>query len=126
MDTTERVDLLFKTITKSDGSPYSYRKVAELAGSTVTSTSIWKMRTGKIKNPSQRLLQALSQAFEVAVSYFFDENVSPADIDKYRAQYRSEKMVEQIALRSAELDDEGKEAILDMIKFVRKVQGTDQ
>ena len=122
MDITKRIDTLFKTITKLDGSQYSYREVEELAGRAVTSTSIWKARIGKTKSPSQRLLQALSQAFQVPVSYFLDDDVSPADIDNYRAQYSSEKMVEQIALRSAELDDEGKKAILGMINFVRKAQ----
>lgn len=122
MDIANRIDLLFKTITKSDGSQYSYREVEELAGRAVTSTSIWKARTGKTNKPSQRLLQALSQAFQVPVSCFLDENVSSADIANYRAQYHSEKMVEQIALRSADLGDEGKEAILNMINFVRKAQ----
>ena len=71
------------------------------------------------------MLQALGQAFEVPGDYF-DEEASPEDIDKYRAQYRSEKMVEQIALRSAELDDEGKMAILDMINFVRNAHGVNR
>jgi transcriptional regulator with XRE-family HTH domain len=100
--------------------------VENLAGKVVSSTSLWKVRTGKTKNPSQRLLQALSQAFQVPVSFFFDENVSPESIKSYQAQFQSEKMVEQIALRSAELDDEGKQAILDMINVVRKAQKADQ
>ncbi|MBN1317202.1 MAG: hypothetical protein JXA42_17090 [Anaerolineales bacterium] len=125
MDIAERVDLLFKTITKKDSSSYSYRDIEGMAENAITSTSIWKVRTGKIKNPSQRVLQALSMAFEVPISYFFDENVTPEDIDQYRAQYRSEKMVEQIALRSAELNDAGKKAILEMIDFVRNAHKAD-
>lgn len=126
MRINKRIDLLFQTITKPDGSQYSYRDVENLAGKVVSSTSLWKVRTGKTKNPSQRLLQALSQAFQVPVSFFFDENVSPESIKSYQAQFQSEKMVEQIALRSAELDDEGKQAILDMINVVRKAQKADQ
>ncbi|HID65163.1 MAG TPA: XRE family transcriptional regulator [Anaerolineae bacterium] len=124
MDIAERTDLLFRTITKN-GKEYSYREVENLAGGAVSSTTIWKVRTGKIRNPSQKTIRALSTAFQVPVAFFFDENVTQEDIPRYRQQYRSEKMVEQITLRSYDLDDEGKQAVLDMINWVRKAQGLD-
>lgn len=122
MDVAEKIDLLFKTVTKPDCKEYSYREVEELADGAVSSTSIWKARLGKIRNPSQRLIGALSKAFGVPVNYFFDEGVTEMDVPRYRKQYQSERMVEQIALRASELDEEGKQAILDMINLVRKAQ----
>jgi transcriptional regulator with XRE-family HTH domain len=122
-DIAERLDLLFRTVTKEGGKEYSYREIEELAGGAITSTSIWKIRTGRTRNPSLKTLQALSAAFEVPVAYFFIEEVTEDDIPAYLQQYRDEKMVEQIALRARDLDDNGKQAILDMINYVRRVQG---
>ena len=122
-DIAERLDLLFRTVTKEGGKEYSYREIEELAGGAITSTSIWKLRTGRTRNPSLKTLQALSAAFEVPVAYFFTEEVTEDDIPAYLQQYRDEKMVEQIALRAKDLDDNGKQAILDMINYVRRVQG---
>jgi transcriptional regulator with XRE-family HTH domain len=122
-DIAERLDLLFRTVTKEGGKEYSYREIEELAGGAITSTSIWKLRTGRTRNPSLKTLQALSAAFGVPVAYFFIEEVTEDGIPAYLQQYREEKMVAQIALRARDLDDNGKQAILDMINYVRRVQG---
>lgn len=122
----EKIDLLFKTITRPDGKEYSYRDIEELSGDAISGTAIWKVRTGQTKNPTPKLLQALSQAFEVPLAYFSQESVSPEDVPAFQAQYQSDQMVEQIALRASKLDDEGKQAILDMIDLVSKYQKTDE
>ncbi len=120
MNISKRLDLLFKTITKPDGQEFSYRDIEELTGNAVSSTAIWKLRTGKTQNPKQSTLQALSEAFQVPISYFFAETVTSEDIPAYREQYHSDMLVEQIALRSQDLDNEGKRTILDMINYVRR------
>jgi len=125
VDIAKRLDLLFRTVTKKGGKEHSYREIEELAGGATSSTTIWKLRTGRTRNPSLKTLQALGTAFQVPVAFFFDEDVAPEDVSKYRHQYRSEQMVEQIALRSYDLDDEGKQAVLNMINWVRKAQGLD-
>ena len=125
MDIAKRLDLLFRTVTKKGGKEHSYREIEKLAGGATSSTTIWKLRTGRTRNPSLKTLQALGTAFQVPVAFFFDEDVTPEDVLKYRHQYRSEQMVDQIALRSYDLDDEGKQAVLDMITWVRKAQGLD-
>lgn len=122
MDIAERLDLLFKTVTKSDGQEYSYREIEELTGDAISSTAIWKLRAGKTQNPRRSTLEALSRAFQVPVSFFLDESVSSEDIPGYRRQYRDQELLEQIALRSQHLDEEGKQAILDMIDYVVKAQ----
>ena len=123
MDITERTDWLFKTIKKPNGQEHSYGNIERMANGIVTRTSIWKVRTGRTRNPGQKMLQALSTAFQVPVNYFFDPNVTPEDIPAYREQHRSEQMIEQIALRATDLDDEGKQAVLDMIAIVQKARG---
>jgi transcriptional regulator with XRE-family HTH domain len=125
VDIAKRLDLLFRTVTKKGGKEHSYREIEELAGGATSSTTIWKLRTGRTQNPSLKTLQALGTAFQVPVAFFFDEDLTPEDVPRYRHQYRSEQMVEQIALRSYDLDDEGKQAVLNMINWVRKAQGLD-
>ena len=119
MNTAAKIDLLFTTITKPDGKEYSYQDIATLAGNAVSRTSIWKARAGKIENPSQKLLGALSQAFGVPVQYFFAEAITEEDVPRYQKQHHNEQLVDQIALRAGDLNEEGKEAILQMIGFVR-------
>jgi len=119
MKTADKIDLLFTTITKPDGSSYSYQDIATMGGDVVSRTSIWKARTGKIENPSQRLLGVLSKAFRVPVRYFFEEEIAAEDIPRYLEEYRNERLIDQIALRATELNEEGKEALLQMIDYVR-------
>lgn len=122
MSIADKIDLLFKTITKPNGKAYSYQDVAELAEGAVTRAAIWKARTGKTENPGRRLLGALSEAFQVPPEYFSDEQVTAKDIPRYQKQYRSDVLVEQIALRSSGIDNEGKQAILEMVAYVQKLQ----
>ncbi len=123
MNVTDRIDLLFKTITKPDGKEYSYQDVEKMGEGAVTRAAIWKARTGKTENPRPKLLGVISKAFQVSMEYFSDEQVTAGDIPRYQKQYHNDRMVERIALRSSGLDEDGKQAILDMITFVRKVQG---
>ena len=121
MDIAERVDLLFRTVLDEDGQEYSYRQIEKLAGGEVSATAIWKLRTGQTKNPSQKMIRALSEAFGVPVSYFFDEVVSPEDVPQYQDEHReNEQIVEQIALRAGQLNGEGQEAILNLLDYIRK------
>jgi len=125
VDIAKRLNLLFRTVTKKGGKEHSYREIEKLAGGAISSTTIWKLRTGQTRNPSLKTLQALGTAFQVPVAFFFDEDLTPEDVSKYRHRYRSEQMVDQIASRSYDLDDEGKQAVLNMITWVRKAQGLD-
>jgi hypothetical protein len=59
------------------------------------------------------------------LEYFSDESVAEEDIPRYQEQYRGERLVEQIALRSSSLDKDAKQLILHTIDYVRKLQGLD-
>jgi len=122
MNIADKIDLLFKTVTKPNGKAYSYQDIAELGGGVVTRAAIWKARTGRTKNPSQRLLGALSRAFQVPVQYFFDEQFIEEDTPRYQEQHRNERLVEQIKLQASDLSDDGKQVILDILDLLLKFQ----
>jgi len=120
----EKIDLLFKTFRKPDGSQYTYQEVEEGTGKAVTGAYVWKLRTGKAENPSYKVLKVLSDFFEVPVSFFFEEEVSEEYLQNLKlATQLREASVQHIALRAGDLDEAGKRAVLEMIEYVRKAQG---
>jgi len=120
----EKVDLLFKTNPKPDGSEYSYQEVEDGIDHVVSSVAIWKLRTGKIKNPSYRFLEALADFFDVPLEYFSSsEPPSEAYAERLRlAHSLQEAGVSEIALRASELDEAAKKDVLSMIEYARKAQ----
>jgi len=120
----EKIDLLFKTFRKPDGSQYTYQEVEEGTGKAITGAYVWKLRTGKAENPSYKVLKVLSDFFEVPVSFFFEEEVSEEYLQNLKlATQLREAGVQHIALRAGDLDEAGKRAVLEMIEYVRKAQG---
>jgi len=120
----EKIDLLFKTFKKPDGSQYTYQEVEEGTGKAITGAYVWKLRTGKAENPSYKVLKVLSDFFQVPVSFFFEEEVSEEYLQnlKLATQLRGAG-VQHIALRAGDLDEAGKRAVMEMIEYVRKAQG---
>ncbi|HIP70477.1 MAG TPA: hypothetical protein EYH05_03675 [Anaerolineae bacterium] len=119
-----RLDELFKTCTKPDGSEYSYEEVQNGTGKAVTSAYIWRLRTGKATNPGLGVIKALSRFFGVSPSYFVREDPAKAQA-MVRAQANAnlaarleDDAVKDIALRASELDEEGKQALLNMIDYI--------
>ena len=120
----EKIDLLFKTFRKPDGSQYTYQEVEEGTGKAITGAYVWKLRTGKAENPSYKVLKVLSDFFQVPVSFFFEEEVSEEYLQNLKlATQLREAGVQHIALRAGDLDEAGKRAVLEMIEYVRKAQG---
>ncbi len=120
----EKIDHLFKQFTRPDGREYTYQDVELGTGKAITDTYVWKLRSGQATNPSYRVLKALSDFFEVPVSYFFGEEVAPDYLQQMQLASQLHKAgVANIALRASGLDERGRQAILDMIEYVRKAQG---
>ena len=122
---SEKVDLLFKTFLKLDGTEYTYEEVAEGIDHAVSSVAIWKLRTGKTKNPSYKILEALAGFFDVPIEYF-SKSERPAEeyVQELKlAHALQEAGVAQIALRASDLDESAKHDILSMIEYARKAQG---
>jgi len=125
-----KIDRLFHTHLKPDGSQYTYQDVEEGTEGAVTGTYVWKLRTGKAQNPGYRVLAALSRFFDVPVTYFFTDEPTPDDeeYDKDIKLVRAlrSRGVEQIILRVSDLDEEAKADILSMVNYVRQARGLDE
>jgi len=122
MDIAAKTDALFQTITKEDGKEYTYREVAKRSDDAFSSTTVWKVRTGQIKNPSFKVLKGICKAFGVPITYYTDESASEESIPKYQAKRYHKQMTEQILRRAHQLDANGKKAVLDMVNYILKLQ----
>jgi len=121
----EKIDRLFKSFTKPDGSEYTYREVEEGTGNAITAAYVWRLRTGKADNPGYRVLAALCHFFGVSITYFFsDEPEAEAYVEDLKLAKALRKTgVEQIALRAGDLDEDSQQDVLRIIEYVRKAQG---
>ena len=110
-----RLSKLLVEARKPDGRRYTRSEVA--AGVDVTPTYISRLKSGKA-NPTYELVQRFSSFFQVPPAYFFEEKkgaVTEVEPGKKSAP------TDEIALRAAELDERGREAVLEMIKHVVRI-----
>jgi transcriptional regulator with XRE-family HTH domain len=121
----KKLDLLFKTFLKPDGTEYTYEEIAEGIDHAVSSVAIWKLRVGKVKNPAYRTLEAIAEFFDVPIEYFSSsERPSEEYVQELKlARVLQEAGVAQIALRASDLGESAKRDILSMIEYARKAQG---
>ena len=121
-DIAAKTDALFRTITKKDGKGYSYREIAERSGNAFSSTTVWKVRSGQIKNPTLKVLKGICKAFGIPISYYPNECASEENIPQYQAEQDHDQMLEQIALGVHQLDADGKRAILSIVNYILELQ----
>jgi transcriptional regulator with XRE-family HTH domain len=98
-------------------------KIRESTGSTISSTYLWELATGKKHNLTQGTLATLAKFFGVPGEYFFDDEVA-ARVDsqlELALALRNHK-VRSIALRSEGLSDETLDSILAMLTQARKIE----
>ncbi|MDD5369134.1 MAG: helix-turn-helix transcriptional regulator [Anaerolineaceae bacterium] len=115
-DLAKKLDTLFETVTKPDGSRYTQEEVIRGTGGVLTRVYLWKLRTGRARNPSFNTMKAIASFFGVDPSYFFESE------NKGIEQAQEDDLVNKIAFRSSELDKEGKQAVLQMIDYILKSQ----
>ena len=113
---TAKLNRLFEEKLKPDGSHYTQTEVVAKMKNVLSRVQLWKLRTGQADNPGIQVIQALADFFRVEPSYFFGHE-SP-EIDE-QAQKQNE-FIEQIALRSYDLDESGKQAVIFMIDSIVK------
>lgn len=123
-DFAQRLDRLFRTHVKPDGSEYSYEEVQNGTGKAVTAAYIWRLRTGRATNPGLGVIMAISHFFGIDPGYFVHDDSaearkmveSHANVDL--AARLGDDAVKNIALRASELDEAGKQALLSMIDYI--------
>ncbi len=116
-----KLSRLFAEKRKPDGTQYTQTEVAEASNGLLNRVYIWRLRTGKAPNPGMREVQFLASFFGVDPSYFFESDEAKAT--GIIENLKQEGLINQIALRSSELDDRGKHTILLMIDSILKTKG---
>jgi transcriptional regulator with XRE-family HTH domain len=99
------------------------KQIRERTGLRISTGTLHKLRTGQSEVPTGPRLEALAAFFGRPVAFFLDRGASNADMDL--AMALREKGVRAIALRSADLSEESRQAILTMIDRVREIEQTD-
>jgi transcriptional regulator with XRE-family HTH domain len=106
--------------------------VSKATGEEMSSTSVWKLRTGRGDNPTLKTLTALATFFGVPIGYFGDDEESKSVEEQVvLLALLQEKGVSAAALRSlAELSPGSRRMVTDMIESATRVEhggsGTDQ
>jgi len=116
----KKLNRLFTEKLKPDGSQYTQTEVAEASKGLLNRVYLWRLRTGKAPNPGMHEIQFLASFFGVDPSYFFESN--EAKSTRIIENLKREVLVNQIALRSSELDDRGKQTILLMIDSILRTK----
>ncbi|MEU8581951.1 XRE family transcriptional regulator [Streptomyces abikoensis] len=121
----ERIELLFRTVHRPNGSSYSNEDVAracrESTGESFSATYLWQLRTGRRDNPTKRHLEALAAFFQVPASYFFDDTESPRIAEEVAllAAMR-DAGVRDVALRAISLSPDGLGTVRDLIDAIAR------
>ena len=115
-----KLDKLFTTMRRQGSAEPSNATVAaaitEQLGVPISHTYIWQLRTGRRDNPSIQHLTALATYFGVPVAYFLDDAESAKiDRDLELLTTLREHGVTDIALRAADLSQDSRDAVSDLI-----------
>jgi transcriptional regulator with XRE-family HTH domain len=111
-----KLNRLFEEKRKSDGTQYTQTEVVQGCKGMLNRVYLWKLRTGRATNPGFHVLQALAAFFGVEPSYFFEGD--EIRVETVKKKQKQDELINQIALRSSELDDAGKQAVLYMIESI--------
>ena len=113
-----KLNSLFTEKRKPEGTLYTQTEVVESTKGVLTRVYLWKLRTGRASNPSLQVIRVLAEFFGADPSYFFENERMSMEFAK--ETQKRDRLVDQIALRSSELDDKGKQAVLYIIESIVK------
>jgi transcriptional regulator with XRE-family HTH domain len=117
IDFAKKLNTLFEVKTKRDGSKYTQEEVIQGAHAVLTRAYLWKLRTGRARNPGFYIVQALSDFFEVDINYF---RVAEDEEKELLEKARRNKLVSEVALRASMFSEETLLAILYMMEYIEK------
>jgi transcriptional regulator with XRE-family HTH domain len=131
----ERINHLFDTIRRPDGSRHSNEEVAAAmrndqsrAGAKglpqISAQYLWLLRRGDRDNPTKRHLEALARFFDVSPAYFFDDEQSQAIASELALlKALREAGVQRLAARLTGLSPRTIDAITQIVESARAVEG---
>jgi transcriptional regulator with XRE-family HTH domain len=125
----EKIEWLVQYMWPADAPPpRTHADVAEAiskaTGEEMSSTSIWKLRTGRGDNPTLKTLTALATFFGVPIGYFGEGKESKSVQEQVvLLALLKEKGISAAALRSlAELSPGTRQMVTDMIESATRVE----
>jgi transcriptional regulator with XRE-family HTH domain len=117
IDFAKKLNTLFETKTKPDGSKYTQEEVIQGTNGVLTRAYLWKLRTGRAKNPGFNIVQALADFFEVDINYFrVSEDEEKALLEKAQRN----RLVSEVALRASMYSEETVLAIIKMMEYIEQ------
>lgn len=125
---SERLNRLFDVVHPPDRGPYSNAEVAVLMEKRgldkITATYLWMLRTGRRDNPTKRHLEALASFFGVPTAYWFDDHVAETTAQELElVRLMRDSKIKNVLLRLSDVSADGKEAVLNLVDGVRKMEG---
>jgi transcriptional regulator with XRE-family HTH domain len=108
---------------KVPGTAAIAKDIRERTGLRISTGTLHRLRTGQSEVPTGPRLQALVAFFGRPAAFFLDREASNDDMDL--AVALRDKGVRAIALRSADLSEKSRQAILDMIDRAREIEQID-
>lgn len=117
IDFAKKLNTLFETRTKPDGTKYTQEEVIQGTKGVLTRAYLWKLRTGRAKNPGFNIVQALADFFDIDINYFrVSEDEEKAVLEKAQRS----KLVSEVALRASMYSEETVLAIINMMEYIEK------
>ena len=96
-------------------------KIHAATGEQISTTTIWKLRTGKLTNPQLRVIEALAKTFGVPAGLFLDD-YDEEQLGLWREQVELLTLIRDAGITAAEfraflgLDAEGRRAVAGLIE----------
>lgn len=125
----QKINHLFDTVRRPDGSMYSNDEVATQVSNlnpegSISGNYIWMLRNGQRDNPTKKHLESLASFFDVGPAYFFDDSKSQV-IATELAVLKAIKDggVERIAMRLNGLTPQSLDAVKAVIESLRTAEG---
>jgi transcriptional regulator with XRE-family HTH domain len=119
----QKLEHLFQTKRKPDGSEYSEVEIEVATAQAVTHSYIYRLRRGLSQNPSYEKIKALATFFKVAPGYFFEEDSDdlPEAVTATSPLFTLD--LQSVALRAEKIEDEAvKEVMLQVLSALKEVR----
>lgn len=117
IDFAKKLNTLFETKTKPDGTKYTQEEVIQGTKGVLTRAYLWKLRTGRAKNPGFNIVQALADFFDIDINYF---RVSEDEEKVVLEKAQRNKLVSEVALRASMFSEETVLAIIKMMEYIEQ------